>query len=64
MNLDKIKTPYYIFYADDFINNYHELETSMKSVYENYKIAYSFKTNYTPAVCNLIENCVSLSTYA
>lgn len=56
MNLDKIKTPYYIFYADDFINNYHELETSMKSVYENYKIAYSFKTNYTPAVCNLIKN--------
>lgn len=56
MNLDKIKTPYYVFYADDFINNYHELETSMKSIYENYKIAYSFKTNYTPAVCNLIKN--------
>ena len=50
MDIEELKTPYYIFYADEFINNYHDLENTMKSVYENYQVAYSFKTNYTPAV--------------
>ena len=56
MDIEELKTPYYIFYADEFINNYHDLENTMKSVYENYQIAYSFKTNYTPAVCNIVKN--------
>lgn len=61
MNMNEIKTPYYIFYADEFIENYHDLEDAMKSVYKNYQIAYSFKTNYTPAVCSLVK---SLGGYA
>lgn len=56
MEIEKLKTPYYIFFADEFINNYLELENAMRSVYENYQIAYSFKTNYTPAVCSLVKN--------
>lgn len=56
MDIEELKTPYYIFYADEFINNYHDLENTMKSVYENYQIAYSFKTNYTPVVCNIVKN--------
>lgn len=61
MNMNEIKTPYYIFYADEFIENYHDLEDAMKSVYKNYQLAYSFKTNYTPAVCSLVK---SLGGYA
>lgn len=61
MDMNEIKTPYYIFYADEFIENYHDLEDAMKSVYKNYQIAYSFKTNYTPAVCSLVK---SLGGYA
>lgn len=48
------KTPYYIFYADDFIRNYHELEDTFRAVYENYQVAYSFKTNYVPAVLKIV----------
>lgn len=52
--MKEAKTPYYVFYADEFIQNYHDLENSMKEIYSNYQIAYSFKTNYTPAVCRLV----------
>lgn len=55
MEIKELKTPYYIFYADEFIENYYDLENSMRSIYDNYQIAYSFKTNYTPAVCNLVK---------
>lgn len=61
MSSKELKTPYYMFYADEFIKNYKDLENSMKAVYENYQIAYSFKTNYTPAVCSLVK---SLGGYA
>jgi len=51
-----MQTPYYVFYADDFIKNYHNLENAFREIYPNYHIAYSFKTNYTPAVCKLVYN--------
>lgn len=55
MNNVNLKTPYYMFYANEFIDNYHDLEESMRAIYPNYQIAYSFKTNYTPAVCNIVK---------
>ena len=61
MNTDDLKTPYYMFYANEFIENYHDLDDSMKAIYPKYQIAYSFKTNYTPAVCSLVK---SLGGYA
>ena len=50
-----METPYYVFDAEEFIANYHDLEDTFRSVYPNYQIAYSFKTNYTPAVCKIIK---------
>ena len=50
-----LKTPYYIYYADEFIDNYKRLEHAFQTVYPQYRIAYSFKTNYTPAVCELVK---------
>lgn len=55
MSETKMQTPYYVFYADEFIDNFHRLENAFRSVYPEYHIAYSFKTNYTPAVCNLVK---------
>ena len=49
-----MNTPYYIFDADSFIENYKDLEREFRSFYPNYHIAYSFKTNYTPAVCKIV----------
>lgn len=61
MTMNTIRTPYYIFNADEFIENFHELENAMREIYPKYQIAYSFKTNYTPAVCSLVN---SLGGYA
>lgn len=50
-----MNTPYYVFYADEFIENYHDLENAFRAEYPKYQIAYSFKTNYTPAVCKIVK---------
>lgn len=47
-------TPYYVFDANSFIDNFNSLDREFKTIYPNYQIAYSFKTNYTPAVCKII----------
>lgn len=47
-------TPFYVFNADEFIDNYRELESAFQAYYSDYHIAYSFKTNYTPAVCKIV----------
>ncbi len=52
-------TPLYVFYSDEFENNIHELNNAYRSVYSNFQIAYSFKTNYMPAACKIAHdhNC-------
>ncbi len=56
-----LPTPYYLFFADEFIANYHDLLSCFRAIYPDYQIAYSFKTNYTPAVCRII---LKLNGYA
>lgn len=53
---EQIGTPFYLFYKDEFCENYHNIYNSFSSLYPNYKIAYSYKTNYTPYVCKLVKN--------
>lgn len=48
--------PLYVFDEAGFIENYKRLEHAMRSRYDKYRIAYSFKTNYTPYVCSLVKN--------
>lgn len=47
-------TPFYLLDLDKFTNNYKELENSFKRVYDDFRIAYSFKANYTPAICKQV----------
>lgn len=47
--------PLYIFNEEEFIRNYREIETTFRRVYPKYHICYSYKTNYTPAICKLVE---------
>lgn len=48
--------PLYVFDEAGFIENYRKLESAMRSLYRKYRIAYSFKTNYTPYICSLINH--------
>lgn len=54
-------TPFYLFDEKGFVYNYRKLEEAFKAVYPNYQISYSYKTNYTPFVCQLVK---SLGGYA
>ena len=47
--------PLYLFNRDEFIQNYRELENTFCAVYPKYRICYSYKTNYTPAICRLVK---------
>lgn len=48
--------PLYVFNQDEFIKNYRELEGLFRAIYPNYYICYSYKTNYTPAICKLVKD--------
>ena len=54
-------TPFYLFDEKGFIDNYRKLEGIFKAIYPNYQLSYSYKTNYTPFVCQLVR---SLGGYA
>ena len=54
-------TPFYIFDEKGFIDNYRLLEETFKAVYPNYQICYSYKTNYTPFVCDLVKRLGGLA---
>lgn len=48
-------SPLYCFCADEFAANYKEFVDCFQAQYPNYRLAYSFKTNYTPAICQLVK---------
>ena len=53
--INTVKTPVYIFNEDQFTSNFKKLESAFKKYYENFKIGYSFKTNYLPRACAIIK---------
>jgi len=48
-------TPFYIFHKEKFVENYDELEKAFKRNYSNFIIGYSYKTNYIPYLCKIVE---------
>ena len=55
----KIKETYgdafYLLDSQQFIKNYRELKKAFSDIYSNFNIAYSYKTNYTPKLCKLVN---------
>lgn len=49
--VNRFGSPLYIFDEGGFSENAVQLQKAMTSFYGNYRIAYSFKTNYTPYIC-------------
>lgn len=50
-----VGVPLYIFDEEGFIENYRHLEAAFQKVYSKYRIAYSFKTNYTPYIASAVK---------
>lgn len=57
--LEKIKKEYgeafYVLDSAQFRNNFLELKNAFSSIYPNFNIAYSYKTNYTPKFCKIVN---------
>ena len=58
---EQFGAPLYVFDEEAFVENYRRFESIFQSAFSNYRISYSYKTNYTPYVCKLIH---SLGGYA
>lgn len=55
-NLEQLfGSPLYVFDEVDFTDNYRRFEKTFQNVYPEYCVSYSYKTNYTPYICKLIN---------
>ena len=55
-NLSKIYgDAFYLLDTNQFKNNFRELKDAFSKYYKNFNIAYSYKTNYIPRLCKIIN---------
>ncbi|NSW90258.1 MAG: pyridoxal-dependent decarboxylase [Firmicutes bacterium] len=52
---EKYGEAYYLLDSKQFVKNYKELEKAFRDIYPNFNIAYSYKTNYTPKLCKIVN---------
>ncbi len=48
-------SPLYVFDEQGFIANYLQLQKEFQDIYPQYRISYSFKTNYTPYIAGVVK---------
>ena len=46
---------FYLLHSDVFRNNYSDMLNAFRKFYRSTEIAYSYKTNYTPILCRVIN---------
>lgn len=52
---EKIGDAFYILDSKQFRQNFVELKSEFTKLYSNFNIAYSYKTNYTPKLCRIVN---------
>lgn len=52
---NKYGEAFYLLDSKKFKNNFLELKKAFVSIYPNFNIAYSYKTNYTPKLCKIVN---------
>lgn len=52
---DSYGDSFYLLDSAQFRTNFSELKKAFASIYENFNIAYSYKTNYTPKLCKIVD---------
>ena len=46
---------FYLLDSNQFRTNYLEMKEVFSSIYPSFNIAYSYKTNYTPKFCKIVN---------
>ena len=57
----KVGSSYYILNSNQFRENFYELKEEFTKIYPDFNIAYSYKTNYTPKLCKVVDECGGLA---
>ena len=52
---EKYGEAFYLLDSRQFVENYKDLKKAFSDIYPNFNIAYSYKTNYTPKFCRLVN---------
>ena len=52
---EQIGDAFYLLESKQFKQNYLELKSEFVNIYPNFNIAYSYKTNYTPKLCRIVN---------
>ena len=52
---DQYGSSFYLLNSERFRQNYLELTNAFRAIYPRFGIAYSYKTNYIPALCKLVD---------
>ncbi len=52
---EKIGDAFYMLESKQFRQNFLELKSEFINIYPNFNIAYSYKTNYTPKLCRIVN---------
>lgn len=64
-NIEQLRKEYgnafYLLDSEQYRNNFIELRETFRKIYPNFNIAYSYKTNYTPKFCKIVNE---LGSYA
>lgn len=58
---NKYGSPVYIFDEESFVANYLNLKSAFQKYYPKYNIAYSYKTNYMPYICQTVHSLGGLA---
>lgn len=53
---EKVGDAFYMLDSNQFKQNFIELKSEFTSIYPNFNIAYSYKTNYTPKLCRIVND--------
>ena len=52
---EKVGDAFYMLDSKQFRENFIELKSEFSKIYSNFNIAYSYKTNYTPKLCRIVN---------
>lgn len=52
---NKYGEAFYLLDTAQFTDNYRDLKGCFKAIYHNFNIAYSYKTNYIPKICKIVN---------
>lgn len=59
IKIDELRKEYgdafYLLDSEQYRNNFIELLNTFRNIYPNFNIAYSYKTNYTPKFCKIVN---------